>query len=222
MITFHQRPTSSMWHLCYRDGDLKIRSTCHYRLHLSDAAARDLTTTYLDADDIATLLDTRKINRHRVCDTCFRATAFAVKTSDLITLNVAPANTIIDFSYPVVVGPGGDMHQAEKKTIAAAKKLAKELAGDFGADFTVLVPHTTCGPVKPKIRETRHQVNDDDDDGGGFDSDETKSESKKPPKDEDFTPCQPWQHGEVVDEDVVDHIDPGPADDAPGNDVHDD
>jgi len=57
---------------------------------------------------------------------------------------------------------------------------------------------------------------DDDDGGGGFDSDETKSETKptktktktetkteykKPPKDDD--------------EDVVDHIDPGPADDAP-------
>lgn len=168
MITFHQRPTSSMWHLCYGQpevvvgGDfadrLKINCTCHYRLTVSDAAARQMPTIILDADDIATLLDTRKINRHRVCGSCFRATAFAVKMSGLITLNVAPANTTIDFSYPVVVGPGGDMHQAEKKTIAAAKKLAKELAGDFGADFTVLVPHTICGPVKPKIRETKLQV----------------------------------------------------------------
>lgn len=159
LLVFHQRPTSSVWHLC-TNGELQVKCFCSYRMNSCDATARNMATAFLDCHEVVDLVDTRRINQHRICDTCYRAASFSVRSSGLmVRMNVAPLDDSVDFSRPMVIGPGGSLHQAEKSTIAAAKKLTKELAAEFEAEFTVFVPHTTCGPEKPKIVTKRHKIN---------------------------------------------------------------
>jgi mitochondrial fission protein ELM1 len=62
--------------------------------------------------------------------------------------------TMLDQTKPIVV-VSGSAHQAEDKTLAAAKALAKQLIGDRTITATIYVPHTQVERPVPPLKSTR-------------------------------------------------------------------
>jgi hypothetical protein len=80
-------------------------------------------------------------------------------TSDLFDLQ-KESSMKIDLTKPFVACSDGRMLQAELKTIAAAKKLAKETAEGEPSAFTAVVftPHTKYERQLPPVRASKVKV----------------------------------------------------------------
>jgi hypothetical protein len=61
---------------------------------------------------------------------------------------------MLDSTKPIVV-VNGSAHQAEEKTLTAAKALAKQLIGDRTTTATIYVPHTQVERPVPPLKSTR-------------------------------------------------------------------
>jgi len=63
-------------------------------------------------------------------------------------------NAVLDPTKPIIV-VNGSTRQAEEKTLAAAKALAKEIIGDAAATAVIFVPHTKVARPVPPLKATR-------------------------------------------------------------------
>jgi len=171
-IMLYALPTSGMWHLL---GDKKsIPVPCHCFSHADDSHHQGIIhkignpIIQLSTEEFLTLAGYGKPawkndyarptwENRPVCLVCFEAIQNAALTYHR---KVEENMKKTDLTKPIVIGPRGETQQAEKKTIAAAKQLARSLAEEHEEEYIVFAPHTSYKPKvkRPPIVETRYKV----------------------------------------------------------------
>ncbi len=62
-----------------------------------------------------------------------------------------------DPTKPIIVNKHGDTVE-NCKSLAEAKRMAKQYAEEENEQFVVCVPHTSFAPQKPPIKAKRHKI----------------------------------------------------------------
>jgi len=84
-----------------------------------------------------------------VCSVCMYELVAALRQKRVYQLE-------IDHTKPIIVCSDGSIHQAESKTLADAKKMAKSLLdGSSSLTATIYAPHTKVSRPMPPIKMTR-------------------------------------------------------------------
>jgi hypothetical protein len=120
---------------------------CNYETHNVFIKSRDELMTVIDGNEPI-------LQGDYICLNCLGMLRQIPDTQPLEQLIMKE----IDTTKPVIISQDGHIFQAEGKTIAAAKELAKKTTKEDGIPATVLVPHTTYKRKTQPIQEVKHKL----------------------------------------------------------------